>query len=77
MNLEVSSGTVYGCVYHTVKPEIWDWSEWHYIAEWANHTYGPTSEDGVWTPNMRWYFNNSKFWFRDESDLAMFILRWQ
>jgi hypothetical protein len=26
---------------------------------------------------MRWYMNNSKFWFRDKKDLEWFLLRWQ
>jgi hypothetical protein len=39
-------------------------------------TYGPSSDDGVWTPNMRWYVNNAKFWFRDLEDVTIFLLKW-
>ena len=46
------------------------------MMSWMILTFGPSAEDGVWTPDMRWYANNSKFWFREEKDLTMFILRW-
>jgi hypothetical protein len=39
-------------------------------------TFGPSAEDGVWTPDQRWYANNSKFWFREEKDLEWFMLKW-
>ena len=72
--LELSEGTVYGAKYLTVHPNNgWHWNE---MMEWMIATFGPTAHDGVWTPNMRWYANNAKFWFRNEKDLTMFILRW-
>jgi hypothetical protein len=72
--LELSEGRVYGARYLTVHPTNgWHWNE---MMEWIVTTFGPTAHDGVWTPNMRWYANNSKFWFREEKDLTMFILRW-
>ena len=72
--LEISEGTVYGSRYLTVHPENgWHWNE---MMDWMVKTFGPTAHDGVWTPNQRWYANNSKFWFRNEADRTMFILRW-
>ena len=72
--LELSEGRVYGARYLTVHPTNgWHWNE---MMEWIVTTFGPTAHDGVWTPNMRWYANNSKFWFREEKDLTMFIIRW-
>jgi hypothetical protein len=72
--LELSEGTVYGARYLTVHPgNGWHWNE---MMEWMVSTFGPTAHDGVWTPNMRWYANNAKFWFRNEKDRTMFILRW-
>ena len=73
-NLELKEGRVYGARYLTVHPSNgWHWNE---MMEWMVATFGPTAHDGVWTPNMRWYANNAKFWFRNEKDLTMFILRW-
>jgi hypothetical protein len=72
--LELCEGTVYGSRYLTVHPENgWHWNE---MMDWMVKTFGPTAHDGVWTPNQRWYANNSKFWFRNEADRTMFILRW-
>lgn len=71
---EFSEGRVYGARYLTVHPNNgWHWNE---MMEWTVKTFGPTAHDGVWTPNMRWYANNAKFWFRNEKDLNWFILRW-
>lgn len=72
--LEVNEGRVYGARYLTVHPSNgWHWNE---MMAWMIETFGPTAHDGVWTPSMRWYANNAKFWFRNEKDLTMFILRW-
>ena len=72
--LELSQGQVYGSRYLTVHPSNgWHWNE---MMAWMIEQFGPSACDGVWTPNMRWYANNAKFWFRNEEDLTMFILRW-
>ena len=72
--LEVNEGRVYGARYLTVHPS--NGAKWNEMMEWMVETFGPTAHDGVWTPSMRWYANNAKFWFRNEKDLTMFILRW-
>ena len=72
--LEINEGRVYGARYLTVHPSNgWKWNE---MMQWMIDTFGPTAHDGVWTPSMRWYANHSKFWFREEKDLTLFILRW-
>jgi hypothetical protein len=72
--LELSEGRVYGARYLTVHPN--NGAKWNEMMDWMVFTFGPSADDGIWTPNMRWYANNSKFWFREEKDLTMFILRW-
>ena len=72
---EFSEGTIYGEKYLTVMPPYG--AKWGEMLEWLDTTYGPSAIDGVWTPNMRWYANNSKFWFRNKKDLEWFLLRWQ
>jgi hypothetical protein len=67
---------VYGARYYTAAP-IDAHYEWPSMMEWVVNTFGPTAKDGVWTPGMRWYANNAKFWFRNEADLLVFLLRWQ
>jgi hypothetical protein len=72
--LELGEGRVYGARYLTVHPEnSWQWNE---MMDWMVTTFGPSACDGVWTPGMRWYANNAKFWFRNEKDLNWFVLRW-
>jgi hypothetical protein len=92
MDLRVDTGTVYDIPYHTVQPLFgsermridahgnWTIGDpgrgWMDMEEWCGVVFGKPSIDGVWTPGRRWYMNNSKFWFRDQGDLTMFILRW-
>lgn len=82
MELELTEGRVYGARYYTVKPVFEYWwgvepAGWNEMMKWCVETYGPTPKDGVWTPNARWYMNNSKFWFRKKKDLEWFLLKWQ
>ena len=72
--LELSEGRVYGARYLTVHPT--NGTRWNEMMAWMVKTFGPSAWNGVWTPDQRWYANNAKFWFRDEKDLTMFILRW-
>ena len=72
--LELDEGRVYGSRYLTVHPN--NSTKWNEMMEWTVETFGPTAHDGVWTPNMRWYANNAKFWFRDQKDRDWFGLRW-
>ena len=67
-------GCVYGARYLTVHPT--NGTRWDDMTEWMVKTFGPSAWNGVWTPDQRWYANNAKFWFRDEKDLTIFILRW-
>jgi hypothetical protein len=83
MELILDEGRVSGARYYTVKPTFdahiqpWFNQEWNEMLEWCVDTYGATPKEGVWTPNSRWYANNSKFWFREQKDLEWFILKWQ
>lgn len=77
MELIIDEGRISGSRYHRAKPEGNTLGDWHQMLDWCEDTYGPTPEDGVWTPNARWYMNNSKFWFRELKDLEWFVLKWQ
>jgi hypothetical protein len=80
-DLKLSEGTVYGSRYYTVEPVGGNWRE---IEEWCSQTFGPGSSK-IWqhdmskapAPELRWYMNNRKFWFRDEKDRTMFVLKWR
>ena len=74
---ELSKGTVYGTEYLTVHPSNSD--AWNEMMVWLIKQFGPSGtpeNPGCWSPDQRWYANNSKFWFRDEADQLMFVLRW-
>jgi hypothetical protein len=83
IDLDISEGTIYGARYYTVRPNFpeyapaWFKPEWDIMVAWCVETFGPTPEDGVWTPGSSWYVNNSKFWFRNKADLEWFLLKWQ
>ena len=73
-----STGKVFGQDYYCIEPVgfMWQTNPWGDMEKWCEEKLGPTSTNGVWTPNMRWYGNNRKFWFRDEKDRTMFVLKW-
>jgi len=80
--MEIQEGRVFGLRYYTVNPSpnwdpFWYRQEWVDMENWCNATFGDISKDGIWTPNARWYMNDSRFWFKHESDLTMFLLRWR
>ena len=77
-DLKLSEGTVYGSRYYTVEPVGGSWID---METWCLDTYGATGKH-IWgsdkapDPALRWYMNNRKFWFKNEKDRTMFILRW-
>jgi hypothetical protein len=82
--LKLDEGRVYGARYYTVQPMGYAWYEgearWAEMMEWTTEHFGKCGS--VWKDNLapavnhRWYANDSKFWFRNEEDLTMFVLRW-
>ena len=74
--IEIDSGKIYDADYHVAKP-INAAQQWPHMMSWVIQTFGPiTAKDGMWTPGQRWYANNAKFWFRNQADLTLFLLRW-
>jgi hypothetical protein len=81
-NLILSEGTVYGSRYYCIEPVGGNWRE---MEDWCIQNCGETT-GSVWAeevnkttphPGERWYANNRKFWFRNEKDRTMFILKWR
>jgi hypothetical protein len=77
--LKLSEGTVYGSRYHCVEPVGGNWRE---METWCYQMFG-NAGDTLWgepkapEPAQRWYMNNRKFWFRDEKDRLMFVMKWR
>jgi hypothetical protein len=81
-DLVLSEGKVYGSRYYCVEPVGGNWLE---MEKWCLQTCGE-STGSIWAeekykhaanPGERWYGNNRKFWFRDEQDRMMFVLKWR
>lgn len=77
-DLICNTGTVFGKRYHTVEPVGGNWIE---MELWCTETFGPASN--VWDTMKdsselgRWYMNDRKFWFLDDKDQTMFLLKWR
>jgi len=78
-DLKLTEGTVYGCQYYCVEPVG---GVWHEMEAWCIKTFDST-QGSIWgenptlAPAQRWYMNNRKFWFRDDADRLMFVMRWR
>ena len=78
-DIVLAEGTIYGARYYTAEPVGGNWRE---MEAWCYETFG-NAGDKIWgepkapEPAQRWYMNNRKFWFRDELDRMVFILKWR
>lgn len=78
-DLILTEGTVYGSRYYCVEPIGGNWID---MEVWCMDTFGGPG-DKIWgeekapEPSCRWYMNNRKFWFRDELDRMVFVLKWR
>lgn len=79
-DLKLTEGTVYGSRYYCVEPVGGSWRE---MELWCHETFGEIAGTSIWAeekapiPAQRWYMNNRKFWFRDEKDQLMFVMKWR
>ena len=77
--LKLSEGRIYGARYYCVEPVGGSWPK---MELWCMEAFGATT-GSVWgeksapEPVMRWYMNNRKFWFRDQKDQLMFVMKWR
>jgi hypothetical protein len=78
-NLILSEGTILGARYYCVEPVGGNWAQ---MEIWCTDVYGDAGDvwekaKSNWPDCGRWYMNDRKFWFRDERDRTMFILKWR
>lgn len=71
----------HGCVYHTVEATTTSWNidenshTWATIEKWCVQNFGHVGDP--WADSSdRWYLNGGTFWFRNEADLTLFMLKW-
>jgi hypothetical protein len=55
-----------------VQPLGYPPAEWWNMDQWICETMGESD----WSQTGRWVGSDRKYWFRDERDRTMFILRW-
>ena len=78
-DIKLSEGKVYGARYYTAEPVGGNWLD---MEKWCLETFG-SGEYPIWgedkapEPAQRWYKNNRKFWFRNECDRMVFVLKWR
>ena len=75
--LKLSEGNVYGARYYCIEPVGGNWPE---MELWCHETFkdtGPIWGETIPNPAQRWYANNRKFWFRDQADQLMFVMKWR
>jgi hypothetical protein len=81
-DLILTESKVHGARYYCVEPVGGNWLE---MEKWSVKTYGDpgeiwpmkTQDDFGWPECNRWYMNNRKFWFRNEADRTMFVMKWR
>ena len=81
MDMILDEGRVYGARYYTVQPVLPETYHqvqrtWDDMIRWNVNTFGPAPRQGVFEPGGRWYANNAKFWFRNDQDRTLFLLKW-
>ena len=75
----LNEGKIHGARYYTAEPIGGNWRE---MEAWATQTYGEVgsvwrADKWVEQPAQRWYMNDRRFWFRNEADRTMFVLKWR
>ena len=65
-------------IHHYANPIMYSFTELEEMVEWCHNTFGPR---GYNSNNMQtaWDYNyepDYMFWFSDEKNLMLFILRW-
>ena len=78
-DIVLSEGKVYGARYYTAEPIGGNWLE---MEAWCYETFGDDTSP-IWgeskapEPAQSWYKNARKFWFRNEKDRMLFVLKWR
>jgi hypothetical protein len=72
MKFSVEETRWHGARYYAVKPL--SHRSWQDIETWCMRTFGEPGS--LWTAQAeRYYLNNSRIYFREQGDLALFVLR--
>jgi len=70
----VKTGTNQLGAYWAHLDQMLELDQFNAVMRWCIDTYG--SEGIIGWPNDLWMEYENKFWFRDEQDRTMFVLKW-
>lgn len=78
-DLMLTENKISGARYYCVQPIGGNWKN---MELWCIQTFGEPGEiwpnqDFVWPEMPRWVMNNRKFWFRNEADRTLFVMKWR
>ncbi len=78
-DLILTENRISGARYYCVQPQGGNWKD---MEAWVTATFGEPgeiwpNEDFLWPEMPRWVMNNRKFWFRNESDRTIFVMKWR
>ena len=78
-DLILTEAKLHGARYYCVEPQGGNWKE---MEIWVTKTFGEPGEiwpnqDFVWPECPRWVQNNRKFWFRNDADRTVFVMKWR
>ncbi len=76
--LVLSESKLHGACYYCVEPVGGNWLD---MQAWVTEVFGEPGDvwpmhDFTWPEVPRWVQNHRKFWFRNERDRTVFILKW-
>ena len=57
-----------------VQPRYYTVLDWHKMNVWMTATFGHCDWSTI--KNSRWVGSDRKYWFRDERDRTLFLLKW-
>lgn len=78
-DLILTEAKLHGARYYCVEPKGGNWMT---MEAWTVKTFGEPGEiwptqDFAWPESPRWVQNNRKFWFRNEADRTVFVMKWR
>ena len=82
MKIDVEEKRLNGARYYTASPyvdglnSVETLREWLVLEDWCWDNFGERPMNRWPDSGDRWFANNNAFWFKDEQDLMMFMLRW-
>ena len=72
-DIELTDSKLHGKRIYAARPHGGSWLN---MEAWCVERFGPVGD--IWNLEIqRWYMNDRTFFFRDEADRTMFVLKWR